>query len=538
MSKRPDFAQSFSQMAIAAGLTVLLLRAMASGLSYHVSPDGSDSNDGSEGSPFLTITRAAGVVQPGDIVYIANGVYRENVPITTSGTESAPIVFIGESTEGVIIDAEGTRRHCIEAYGIDYVHLKKLTARGAICESGQDEAIQIKWLDSIPTGEPDVFEKDTADGWVLEDLLAEDNIGRGIFLIGTRNFVARRIVAQHNFATGFGGSANWNLHISDCICRWNNEGLDYNPYDSEHQQGVVTPDNSNGVGKSMIGKYQLAGSFEAGGGKFLRAKGMLVERHLAYENYGNGMWFDAWNENVVIKDSHFYGNKGVRYNWEGAGLMLELNNVGPIEVNNCYFHDNVGSDFLVAESQNITLVNSLVKGKIELRDMDDRESQDPTLIIAHLRAESNVFQNCNIAGSLDVHDWSKSKIQARDVMFDHNVWQGSTPKVSNINRNTYTGFDAIRNGTGWAMNSTTSSDWDEWSMPDAPVAIRPARPARAASVFAPVRPNALVFDLRGRLISSPEGSGRAFTTGDLRCCAPGVYISRARAMQATRQARF
>jgi hypothetical protein len=509
----------------AAGFALIFAAAAAWPADYYVATNGNDANNGREGAPFRTISKAASVVAPGDVVHIANGVYKEAVPVTTSGTKSAPIVFVGESTEGVIIDAEKKRQHCIEAYGVDYIHLKKFTARGAKCESGQDEAIQIKWNDSIPTGEPGVLDKDTADGWVLEDLLAEHNIGRGLFLIGTRDFVARRITAQHNFATGFGGSANWNLHIMDCICRWNNEGLDYNPYDSEHQQGVVTPNNSNGVGKSMIGKFQLAGSFEAGGGKFLRAKGMLVERHQAYENYGNGMWFDAWNENVVVKDSEFWGNKGIRYNWEGAGLMLELNNVGPLNVSNCYFHDNIGSDLLVAESQNVTVTNCIVKGKIELRDMDDRESKDATLIIAHLLVKENVFQNCVIAGSLDLHDWSKSKIASRDVMFDYNTWQGSTPRVSNIYRKTYNGLNEIRNGTGWAANSTTSGEWDKWTMPEVYVSTPSSRSQR---IIRPAQTPACVFDLKGRLISSSPDAGRTGSMASQWLYAPGVYISHVR----------
>lgn len=45
---------------------------------YYVSPNGSDNNNGTIlSTPFNTIQKAAGVVNPGDKVYIRDGVYRE-----------------------------------------------------------------------------------------------------------------------------------------------------------------------------------------------------------------------------------------------------------------------------------------------------------------------------------------------------------------------------------------------------------------------------------------------------------------------------
>ena len=43
----------------------------------HVATSGSDSADGSEDHPFHTISRAAGLAQPGDTVTVHRGEYRE-----------------------------------------------------------------------------------------------------------------------------------------------------------------------------------------------------------------------------------------------------------------------------------------------------------------------------------------------------------------------------------------------------------------------------------------------------------------------------
>lgn len=55
---------------------------------HYVSPTGSDSNDGSQSSPWATINHASGVAQPGWIVHVAPGKYSSSVSLTTSGTAS------------------------------------------------------------------------------------------------------------------------------------------------------------------------------------------------------------------------------------------------------------------------------------------------------------------------------------------------------------------------------------------------------------------------------------------------------------------
>ena len=46
---------------------------------YHVSPGGFDSNPGSESQPFRTINAAAQIAEPGDVITVHEGIYRERV---------------------------------------------------------------------------------------------------------------------------------------------------------------------------------------------------------------------------------------------------------------------------------------------------------------------------------------------------------------------------------------------------------------------------------------------------------------------------
>ena len=69
----------------------------------YVAPDGSDTHDGSTPAQAMrTIQHAANLAQPGDLVSVAAGIYRESVSITVAGAPGQPIVFRG--TPGAILD--------------------------------------------------------------------------------------------------------------------------------------------------------------------------------------------------------------------------------------------------------------------------------------------------------------------------------------------------------------------------------------------------------------------------------------------------
>lgn len=72
---------------------------------YYVAKTGDDANDGSEGSPFLTISKAASVLVAGDVCYIKTGVYREVVNPANGGTAAAPITFKAFGEDEVTISA-------------------------------------------------------------------------------------------------------------------------------------------------------------------------------------------------------------------------------------------------------------------------------------------------------------------------------------------------------------------------------------------------------------------------------------------------
>lgn len=85
---------------------VLGLREVRNSSYYYVSKDGSDSGDGSETSPYLTIQKAASVMQAGDTCLIGSGIYRETVTPANEGEDGAPITF--SAAQGADVTVSGT----------------------------------------------------------------------------------------------------------------------------------------------------------------------------------------------------------------------------------------------------------------------------------------------------------------------------------------------------------------------------------------------------------------------------------------------
>jgi alpha-N-arabinofuranosidase len=101
-------AQATQRMSHAHGIGALLLLALMTHAvgagEFHVSVNGDDQNDGSSSKPFKTISAAAQVAQPGDVITVHEGTYRERVTPPRGGESDARrIVYQAAPGEKVII---------------------------------------------------------------------------------------------------------------------------------------------------------------------------------------------------------------------------------------------------------------------------------------------------------------------------------------------------------------------------------------------------------------------------------------------------
>ncbi|MGH9159539.1 MAG: right-handed parallel beta-helix repeat-containing protein [Vicinamibacteraceae bacterium] len=94
-----------SAIIILVTLAVSMVSARPSeGREYHVSPRGKDSQDGTRARPLRTVSAAAGVARPGDVVTVHAGVYRERITPPRGGeSDQKRIAYRAAPGERVVI---------------------------------------------------------------------------------------------------------------------------------------------------------------------------------------------------------------------------------------------------------------------------------------------------------------------------------------------------------------------------------------------------------------------------------------------------
>ncbi|MFL5811975.1 MAG: right-handed parallel beta-helix repeat-containing protein [Bdellovibrionia bacterium] len=105
---------TFSKSLLSSMSVLFSLSALAADL--YVSPGGSDSNSGTQSSPFLTISKASQAASPGTTIHVAGGAYNVSAPSlsnygivsSTSGTASAHIRYVSDPKNRAKIVMSGT----------------------------------------------------------------------------------------------------------------------------------------------------------------------------------------------------------------------------------------------------------------------------------------------------------------------------------------------------------------------------------------------------------------------------------------------
>jgi fibronectin type 3 domain-containing protein len=103
---------------------------------YFVAPGGSDSNPGTIGSPFATITKAVSMASAGDTIYLRGGThtYTTTITISKSGTSGAKYYMFAYNGETPILDfssmSESSSNRGIQLTG-SYWHVKGINIYGA-----------------------------------------------------------------------------------------------------------------------------------------------------------------------------------------------------------------------------------------------------------------------------------------------------------------------------------------------------------------------------------------------------------------------
>ena len=362
---------SISMVTVAVVVTAL----SASGVEYHVAvrhPAASDACPGTRDRPWKTLTKAAGVVRPGDRVLIHSGVYREHIVLERSGSADAPIIFTAapaadvtvtgadritawdkEPVEGNVYSTAWPHRfigwsktghhpaddyhkiigRCEQVHADNYALLHVVSrdclSRGTFFVDLEQKRLYVWDLANRVPGSGDCAIEASVRPFLWEakgDYMhvrgirfryAANPAQKGaVQIVGKHNVIEDCVIERMNAAGAvFGGEHNI---IRRCVFQDNGwDGFDAGGQHLLMTECVVRNNNTKGWNRGWGG----------GGNKIVFSRGFVIERSTFVGNRGHGIWFDIGNEDCVVRNCLIAHN-------ENAGIFYEISY-------GLHAHDNV-----------------------------------------------------------------------------------------------------------------------------------------------------------------------------------------------------
>ncbi len=378
----PSMNASLLSRLMMATFGACLLACDAIGTTYYVATNGSDSNNGSTTAPFLTWQKGLNTAQAGDIVEVRAGTYRsQSASFPRSGTSTAPITLRAAAGATVILkgsrvvtswvldsgsvyrsdgwtfyfgtwqtnpgDARDKARNQLFVNG---VYIQEVATRASMVAGSFfiDQAAQklYLWLsdNSSPVGKT-VEADDTAgpllttnsqnyinlQGLQFQDCANGPQGSAAVRISGTSaNCAASSLSVQYAAGAGFDIAGTSNT-VTSCVFNYNGQlGIHASAPVNCTFEGCESSYNNTLPGK------QYDTGWEAGGNKFALCRNLVIDRHLAHDNVGPGIWFDVDNEGSTITNCVSYRNQ--------QGIMYEISYTALIANNICYSNSLQGAD--------------------------------------------------------------------------------------------------------------------------------------------------------------------------------------------------
>ena len=157
------------------------MQGLAIGSTYYVATSGSNNNEGTQGSPFLTIQKAIESSSDGDTILVSAGTYYENLNVSNK-----TMVIIGEDNNTTIIDAENVGKaiynSCSEPASFE---IHNFTIQNGLSDNGS-----ALYLNSV--------ESAVINNCIIKNNTANNSI---IFLDGGTNVSIVKTLIHNNTAT-------------------------------------------------------------------------------------------------------------------------------------------------------------------------------------------------------------------------------------------------------------------------------------------------------------------------------------------------
>lgn len=289
---------------------------------------------------YATIQSGVDAAEPGDLVLVGPGVYREAVTVTTPG-----LTIRGEDRNAVILDGELTRENGLFITA-DGVAVENMTARSYTTNGFFWSGVvgyRGSYLTAYDNDVYGIYAFDAVDG-LFEHSYASGSWDAGFYIgqCDPCNAIIRDSVAEYN-ALGYSGTnSSREIYIVDNVFRHNISGIVPNTLDSE----LLPPVNNVYVGGNLIhdsgaseqlAPYRLAEWPSYGNGVVLAGSvDSVVEKNLIINSPSSGVMV------VSNIDANLWPSRGniVRDNTILGSGRADVSIGGPLQMGSCLSGEN------------------------------------------------------------------------------------------------------------------------------------------------------------------------------------------------------
>ncbi len=265
-------------------LVMALSCAVALGAEYHVSPAGSDANDGGKDAPWATLQHAVDTVSPGDTIAVADGTYA-GFRIRKSGTAAAPIT----------IKAAHKAKACIDRPGP--INDRKTNIE--VCADNPEDGVS---------------------HWVIDGFETKNAPLIGVRIVHSKYITVRNCTAHDCGKVGIFSGFMWHCLWEDNTSYNNKQEGFYNSNSGDYN--VIRNNYSHDNGS--IG-FHNNGDISMGGDGILSSN--LIESNISARNGNTDLSFDGI-EHSVVRNNLCYGTaKGIALYGIDAAIASRYNRV-------------------------------------------------------------------------------------------------------------------------------------------------------------------------------------------------------------------
>lgn len=281
---------------------------------------------------YTTIQSAIDTANPGDTIYVYNGIYYENVYI-----EKDDLHLIGEDKNTTIINASNEAGNGIFIYNCDYINISRFTIRNAQPSAGgpsqQGNGVYILAYSMGERGE-------TANNNTLIDCIICNNSNVGVYLtaydvdVSANNNLIQNCEISNNGLSGiyFGvggweGGGSYLINNKILSSKISNNGISQGPTESWGCRTGITLKIKGVITQTLISNCNLFGNHDCGisiiGSTGIQTGGennTIIHNNFynitnnAYDEFNN-----SWYDETIQEGNYWSDYTGIDANNDGIG---------------------------------------------------------------------------------------------------------------------------------------------------------------------------------------------------------------------------